>query len=200
MKIINNNNHMIRTKDVGKYKAECAVKNIKKLNPGYEISFYKEKLGFDKKYLFDDHFWNEIDVVFSAVDSYEARKIIDEFCITYEKKFFDCGTSGLNFNTEVIIPHKTISYSRRPPIKNTFAGCTLKYPTKIEHSIKWALDLFHKIFCEIPTEFKKILENSNDSMAIFNNLFESQNYQQAINFFKVLISFFRFIFWGNIYF
>jgi len=135
------------------------------------------------------------------VDNYDARKTIDEFCNTYDKIFLDSGTSGLSYNTQVIIPYKTIGFDGEKPKNIQFAGCTLRIPTKIEHTIKWALDLFHKMFVEIPTEIKRILENPKGYLKKVEELYEKKEEEQ-VNFDLIcrkLFFFFKDCVFGSIF-
>ncbi len=74
----------------------------------------------------------------NALDNLEARRYTDYQCVTYGKPLLESGTLGAKANTQVVLPHKTESYSASAdPPEKTIPMCTLKnVPTKIEHTIE----------------------------------------------------------------
>lgn len=47
----------------------------------------------------------------NAVDNIRARQYIDTQCVWYEKPLFESGTLGTKCHSQIIIPHKTQSYT-----------------------------------------------------------------------------------------
>jgi molybdopterin/thiamine biosynthesis adenylyltransferase len=76
--------------------------------------------------------------VCNALDNLEARRYTDYQCVTYGKPLLESGTLGAKANTQVVLPHKTESYSASAdPPEKTIPMCTLKnFPNKIEHTIE----------------------------------------------------------------
>ena len=74
----------------------------------------------------------------NALDNLEARRYTDYQCVTYGKPLLESGTLGAKANTQVVLPHKTESYSASAdPPEKTIPMCTLKnFPNKIEHTIE----------------------------------------------------------------
>jgi len=54
--------------------------------------------------------WKNQHVVISAVDSFISREKIDSNCLKHSKIMLDCGSEYLKLSTEIIIPHRTMSY------------------------------------------------------------------------------------------
>ena len=47
----------------------------------------------------------------NAVDNIKARQYIDNQCVWFEKPLFESGTLGTKCHSQIILPHKTISYN-----------------------------------------------------------------------------------------
>lgn len=97
---------------------------------------------------FNDAFWEGLDVVTNALDNVKARQYVDGRCVFYGKPLMESGTLGTKANTQVVIPHKTESYSdSQDPPEESIPMCTLRnFPHAIEHCIEWARDLFQGSF------------------------------------------------------
>ena len=44
--------------------------------------------------IFNDYFWEDLNIVVSAVDNFETRLYLDEKCVFYEKPLFNSGKFG----------------------------------------------------------------------------------------------------------
>lgn len=69
------------------------------------------KVGNDTEEYFNDEFWTNLSFVVNAVDNIKARQYVDTQCVWYEKALFESGTLGTKCHSQIIIPHKTISYT-----------------------------------------------------------------------------------------
>lgn len=150
-----NRQFLFRPKDVGKMKSEVAAAAVSDMNPDLKgkIEFKSEKVGPDTENIFNDDFWNSLDVVTNALDNVEARNYVDRRCVFFRKPLLESGTLGTKGNVQVVYPDMTESYSssRDPPEKG-IPLCTLRsFPNKIDHTIAWAKNLFVTLF-EEPAE------------------------------------------------
>jgi ubiquitin-activating enzyme E1 len=93
--------------------------------------------------IFDDNFWNNLDIVTNALDNLDARKYVDRRCVFFQKPLLESGTLGTKGNTQVIVPNMTESYSSsQDPPEKSIPMCTLRnFPNQIEHTIEvsWAM-------------------------------------------------------------
>lgn len=69
------------------------------------------RVGKQNEHVFDDAFWEGLDMAINAVDNIHARRYIDDQCCYYSKPLFESGTLGTKCNSQLIIPFKTQSYS-----------------------------------------------------------------------------------------
>ena len=161
--IPNLNSHcLLRKSDVGKSKVEGALAAAKKINPDLRSQRYKLVGNED---VFNDDFWEELDLVINGVDNRTIRSLVDCKCVFYEKPLLVSRTSGLTCNSQVIIPHFIQDYGEASdttdPIKYESLICRTmrESPTQIEHIIYVAINYFEGNFVEGPNELKKFIES-----------------------------------------
>ena len=149
---------LFRKDDVGKSKSEIAKISTKKMNPEFNVESMQNLVCSDTENIFNEDFWENQSFIIFGVDSVEARKYIDTKVIMFEKCAIDCGTMGIKARSQIIVPHKTNTYTDEAPNKKIveLPMCTLRhFPSKIEHCIEWAKDSFDGYF------FKNISETKN---------------------------------------
>ena len=157
-----NRQFLFRPPDVGAMKSHCAARTVKGMNPEINIQSHETPVGKDTEDLFDDNFWERLDLVVNGLDNIQARLYVDERCVEFKKPLLESGTLGTKANAQVILPYVTENYgaSKDPPEKQ-IAVCTEKhFPFKIEHTIQWAKNNFNKTFFEIPTDMNHYVEQS----------------------------------------
>jgi len=149
-----NRQFLFRPKDVGKNKSECAAAAVQAMNPDLKgkITTLTDRVGPDSEDIFNEGFWNGLDIVTNALDNVEARTYVDRKCVFHLKPLLESGTLGTKGNTQVVLPRLTESYSSsQDPPEQSFPMCTLRsFPNKIEHTIAWARDLFQSFFVGPP--------------------------------------------------
>ena len=149
-----NRQFLFRPKDVGNLKSECAAAAVQAMNPDLngKISSLPDRVGPDTEGTFDETFWEGLDGVTNALDNVDARQYVDRRCVFFRKPLLESGTLGTKGNTQVVLPHKTESYSSsQDPPEQSFPQCTLRsFPNKIEHTIAWAKEKFHQYFVGPP--------------------------------------------------
>ena len=87
--------------------------------------------------VFNDAFWENLDFVVNAVDNIDARLYVDAQCVWYEKPLLESGTLGTKANSQMVVPHKSVTYgdSKDQP-EEGYKLCTIKmFPNLIEHCI-----------------------------------------------------------------
>jgi len=160
-----NRQFLFRSKDVGKLKSEVAATMVQAMNPELKgkIVALRDRVGQDTEHVFNEDFWEQLDVVTNALDNVDARTYVDRRCVFFRKPLLESGTLGTKGNTQVILPHVTESYSSsRDPPEQSFPMCTLKsFPNRIEHTIAWARDLFQTYFVGPPEAVNMYLSQPN---------------------------------------
>lgn len=145
-----NRQFLFRPKDVGKMKSDCAAEAVQAMNPDMKgnIVTMKDKVGAETEDIFNEKFWENLDLVTNALDNVDARTYVDRRCVFFRKPLLDSGTLGTKGNSQVVLPHITESYSSsHDPPEQSFPMCTLRsFPNRIEHTIAWAKELFHTYF------------------------------------------------------
>ncbi|KAJ9271702.1 hypothetical protein DTO212C5_2127 [Paecilomyces variotii] len=160
-----NRQFLFRSKDVGKLKSECASAAVQAMNPELQgkIVTLRDRVGPDTEHVFNEEFWEDLDVVTNALDNVDARTYVDRRCVFFRKPLLESGTLGTKGNTQVILPGLTESYSSsQDPPEQSFPMCTLKsFPNRIEHTIAWARDLFQTYFVGPPEAVNMYLSQPN---------------------------------------
>ncbi|RIB03948.1 hypothetical protein C2G38_2223667 [Gigaspora rosea] len=137
-----NRQFLFRPNDVGRLKSECAAAAIAKMNPqiASRIISHQDRVGIETENIYNDDFFEALDVVTNALDNVDARKYMDRRCVYFRKPLLESGTLGTKGNTQVVIPYLTESYSSsQDPPEKSIPICTLKnFPNAIEHTIQWA--------------------------------------------------------------
>lgn len=154
-----NRQFLFKPPDVSHPKSVRAAAAVKRMNPSLNIHAHETPVGKQTENLFDDNFWEPLDLVVNGLDNIQARLYVDERCVEFKKPLLESGTLGTKANAQVVLPHLTENYgaSKDPPEKQ-IAVCTEKnFPFKIEHTIQWAKNLFLKTFFEIPTDVNMYL-------------------------------------------
>jgi ubiquitin-activating enzyme E1 len=156
-----NRQFLFRKHNVGQNKSKSACNVGKTMNP--EVRFVDKALRVSKENeeVFNDSFWEGLDIAVNAVDNIHARRYVDECCCYYGKPLFESGTLGTKCNSQLIIPIKTQSYSEtQDPPEQSIPLCTLKnFPYQIDHTIQWGRDFFQGVFADGSLECIKYLED-----------------------------------------
>lgn len=83
-----NRQFLFRRHHVKLNKCETACKVGKTINPNCNFSTYKSRVSPENENIFDEGFWNDLDLVINAVDNVKARQYIDNQCVWFEKPLF----------------------------------------------------------------------------------------------------------------
>ena len=97
-----NRQFLFKKKNIGESKSYCACKEAKKMNKNINLKAYQSLVCKDTKNIFNDNFWENQNIIISAVDSISARKYIDNQCTFYNKIFIDSGAQGTFANCDIL--------------------------------------------------------------------------------------------------
>ena len=150
---------LFRKKDVGTSKAITASNSVKLMNPKFNVTGLQKKVSEETEDYFDENFWLNQDFIIMAVDSLHARKYIDTRVVKFERCSVDAGTQGTVANTQIIVPHKTMTYSdnkeNEEEAPKVIPMCTLRhFPSIITHCIEWSRDVFNDYFVSTVNDIK----------------------------------------------
>ncbi|OIR58837.1 MAG: ubiquitin activating enzyme E1 [Amphiamblys sp. WSBS2006] len=149
--------------DVGKPKSAVAARKTCGINPEVNVLPHEESVGAETENVFDDVFFEGLDVVINGLDNVPARKYIDEKCVFHGLPLLESGTLGAKGNTQAILPFATESYSSsRDPEEKTIPVCTIRnFPNSIEHVIEWSMSVFQGLFNEAPRNANTYIREEN---------------------------------------
>ncbi|CAN0150375.1 unnamed protein product, partial [Discosporangium mesarthrocarpum] len=96
-----NRQFLFRGGDVGKAKSHAAAEAVRRMNPFFCITPSEKKVGPESESVFDEDFWESLDVVINALDNVEARLYVDSRCVDFARPLLESGTLGTKGNTQV---------------------------------------------------------------------------------------------------
>jgi len=146
-----NSQFLFRIPDVGHGKSEVACAAAKVANPEIKLQPRTDMICPATESIYNDKFWNERTFVVLAVDNQYAKEklYVDSRCSWFEKPLLDYATLGVMANSQMIVPHETMSYgdiANPPPHDAVPMGILKNYPYKVEHCIEWARMKFEDTF------------------------------------------------------
>ena len=154
---------LFRNADIGHQKSTTAAKAAIAINPAFKVISYEVKVAPETETLFNDSFFEGLDIVCTALDNVDARLYIDQRCLFYQKPMLESGTLGTKGHTQIVVPGKTEHYgATRDPPEKTIPMCTLKsFPNMIEHTLQWAREWFEEVFKQMPDDANSYLSSSD---------------------------------------
>ena len=150
---------LFRDWNIGHAKSTCATAAAKAINADLNAIPLQNRVSPDTEEVFNDTFWEGLDVVVNALDNVNARLYVDSRCVYFGKPLLESGTLGTKCNTQMVVPNVTENYgaSRDPPEKSA-PMCTLhSFPHNIDHCLTWARSEFEGLFEKSPGEANAFL-------------------------------------------
>ncbi|KAN0022843.1 hypothetical protein ACTFIU_005584 [Dictyostelium citrinum] len=154
-----NRQFLFRNKDINQWKSKVAALATHSMNHSIKIQANQDKIEGATENIYNNEFYNQLDVVVSALDNVEARLYLDKQCVSHALPLLESGTLGTKGHVQVILPFLTESYaSQKDPNEKQTPFCTLKsFPTNLDHCIQWSRDKFEKFFAINPLELDKFI-------------------------------------------
>jgi len=144
-------------------KSAVASAAAQAINPALKVQPLQNRVSPETEEVFDDSFWEGLDLVTNALDNVNARLYVDSRCIYFQRPLLESGTLGAKCNTQMVIPLLTEHYgaARDPPEKQA-PMCTLhSFPHNIDHCLTWARSEFDGLFEKAPAAVSGWLEKSD---------------------------------------
>lgn len=167
---------LFRDLNIGSAKSTTAAAAALSINPLLRIEALQNRVGPETENVFDDTFWENLNVVINALDNVNARLYVDQRCLYFQRPLLESGTLGPKCNTQMIIPHLTENYgaSQDPPEKQA-PMCTLhSFPHNIDHCLTWARSEFEGLFEKTPAEVNVYLSNPGEYTSSVRNTGDAQ--------------------------
>mgnify|MGYP000061181499 FL=1 len=173
---------LFRDWNIGQAKSTVASAAATAINPSLRVEALQNRVSPETEGVFDDAFWESIDVVINALDNVNARLYVDSRCVYFQKPLLESGTLGPKCNTQMVIPHLTENYgaSRDPPEKQAPMCTVHSFPHNIHHCLTWARSEFEGLlektpaeantYLSKPKEYKSAMVSAGDAQA--RNLLE----------------------------
>lgn len=184
-----NRQFLFRSWDVNQSKAVVSSNAARRMNPNMRITANLNRVGPDTEEIYNDQFFNSLDVICNALDNVKTRLYIDSKSIEFHKPLIESGTLGTEGNVQVCVPHLTEAYSssQDPPEKN-IPICTLKiFPNAIEHTLQWARDKFEGLFSNSVISAVNFIKDSVSFFDSFNKFSFQQKLDELQQLEKILI-------------
>lgn len=150
---------LFRDWNIGSSKSSVSADAARKINGGMQIRALQNRVSPETEDVFNDGFWEGLDVVVNALDNVNARLYVDSRCVYFCKPLLESGTLGPKCNTQMVVPRLTENYgaSRDPPEKQA-PMCTLhSFPHNIHHCLTYARSEFEGLLEKTPAEANSFL-------------------------------------------
>eukprot|EP00798_Chlamydomonas_sp_ICE-L_P022622 gene22622-29765_t len=92
---------LFRDWNIGQAKSTCAAVAALKLNPASKINALQNRVSPETETVFNDTFWEKLDLVVNALDNVNGRLYVDSRCVYFNKPLLESGTLGPKCNTQV---------------------------------------------------------------------------------------------------
>ncbi|KAI0519287.1 hypothetical protein KFK09_006729 [Dendrobium nobile] len=155
---------LFRDWNIGQAKSTVAAAAAAAINPRLHIEALQNRASPETENVFNDTFWESLDVVINALDNVTARMYMDGRCLYFQKPLLESGTLGTKCNTQMVVPHLTENYgaSRDPPEKQAPMCTVHSFPHNIDHCLTWARSEFEGMLEKTPNEANKFLTNPGE--------------------------------------
>ncbi|XP_015897430.2 ubiquitin-activating enzyme E1 1 [Ziziphus jujuba] len=167
---------LFRDWNIGQAKSTVAASAAALINPSLNIEALQNRASPETENIFDDTFWENLNVVVNALDNVNARLYIDQRCLYFQKPLLESGTLGAKCNTQMVIPHLTENYgaSRDPPEKQAPMCTVHSFPHNIDHCLTWARSEFEGLLEKTPAEVNAYLTNPSEYTSAMKNAGDAQ--------------------------
>ncbi|XP_014489657.1 ubiquitin-activating enzyme E1 1 [Vigna radiata var. radiata] len=167
---------LFRDWNIGQAKSTVAASAAASINPGFNIEALQNRVGTETENVFNDTFWENLNVVINALDNVNARLYVDQRCLYFQKPLLESGTLGAKCNTQMVIPHLTENYgaSRDPPEKQAPMCTVHSFPHNIDHCLTWARSEFEGLLEKTPSEVNAYLSNPSEYTTSMRNAGDAQ--------------------------
>ncbi|KAJ3682852.1 hypothetical protein LUZ60_013079 [Juncus effusus] len=167
---------LFRDSNIGQAKSTVASSAAELINPALNITALQNRACPETENVFNDSFWENLNVVINALDNVNARMYMDSRCLYFQKPLLESGTLGPKCNTQMVIPHLTENYgaSRDPPEKQAPMCTVHSFPHNIDHCLTWARSEFEGLFEKTPNEVNSFLTNKSEYAAAMRKAGDAQ--------------------------
>lgn len=167
---------LFRDWNIGQAKSTVAASVSAQINPRFHIEALQNRASIETENVFNDAYWESLDVVVNALDNVTARLYMDQRCLYFQKPLLESGTLGTKCNTQMVIPHLTENYgaSRDPPEKQAPMCTVHSFPHNIDHCLTWARSEFEGLLEKTPAEVNAFLSNPNEYTSAMKNAGDAQ--------------------------
>ncbi|XP_020583193.1 ubiquitin-activating enzyme E1 2-like [Phalaenopsis equestris] len=150
--------------NIGQLKSTVAAAAAAAINPRLHMEALQNRASPETENVFDDTFWESLDVVINALDNVTARMYMDGRCLYFQKPLLESGTLGTKCNTQMVVPHFTENYgaSRDPPERQAPMCTVHSFPHNIDHCLTWARSEFEGMLEKTPNEANKFLTDPGE--------------------------------------
>ncbi|PKA56184.1 Ubiquitin-activating enzyme E1 1 [Apostasia shenzhenica] len=152
---------LFRDWNIGQAKSTVAAAAASSINVAFHVDALQNRASPETEDVFNDAFWESLDVVINALDNVNARMYMDMRCVYFQKPLLESGTLGACCNTQMVIPHLTENYgaSRDPPEKQAPMCTVHSFPHNIDHCLTWARSEFEGLLEKGPSEVNNFLSS-----------------------------------------
>lgn len=181
---------LFRDWNIGCAKSTVAAEAAMKLNPELKLNPLQNRVSPETEGVFNDAFWQGLDVIVNALDNVNARLYVDSRCVYFCKPLLESGTLGPKCNTQMVIPRMTENYgaSRDPPEKQAPMCTVHSFPHNIDHCLTWGRSEFEGLFEKSPSEANTYIQDPEKYVAAVKGSADAAAREQLEKVVEVLVT------------
>lgn len=187
-----NRQFLFRRHHLGQSKAQVAAEAVQAMCK-HELHIVPHFANIKDTSKFPLAFFESFHIVLNALDNLDARRYVNNMCLTVNVPLVESGTAGYFGQTSVIIPRQTECFDCQPKeAPKTYAICTIRNtPTLPIHCIVWAKEyLLPNLFGEQATEepipedtdpkLVEMMQKEAKAFQALRTLIDPQQYAEAV--------------------
>jgi ribosomal protein L12E/L44/L45/RPP1/RPP2 len=168
------------------FEGEDKVKSIS-TEKGSRILARLDKISPKTEDIYDDTFFNSLNICANALDNIKARVYMDQRCVRTHRPLVESGTLGSKGHVQVIVPKMTENYGQVQDAneEGSIPICTLKmFPEETIHCVEWAKDRFDSLFSQTVKSLQRVIEEYIAKKTLAKGVIEFKVIKEAFKMYK----------------
>ena len=159
----------------GTSKALNLSKKALEFNKFLKIKVFKQKVNYENENIFTDEIWDSLDLVINTSNDNETKSYLKTKSVFHLKNYYDSLVQENECETHILKPLQNC-YKKR--IKSKIISNDKFFPYKMEHCVKWAINIFKEIFETNSLLFSNYFKNNEKTKNFMENLSDKYLYSR----------------------
>ena len=153
----------------GTSKASNLSKKALQFNKSIKLKVFKQKVCYDNENIFTDEIWDKLDFVINTSNDLETKSYLKAKSVFHLKTYYDSFVQENECETQILKP---LENSFKKKIKSKAISNDKFFPYKMEHCVKWSINIFKEIFETNSLLFTNYFKNPEKTQKFIKSLSE----------------------------